>query len=130
MAYTPSLLIFPRLLSLSLLLLSALVRKLISEIDRDLYQFFESSECHDYLFCHRWLLLDFKREFTFQDSLRIFEVSSYLREWVKERNGYSSFTASSIFSLTDTFPFTLTVYGPWVQSNIFPNWAISSQFYI
>jgi hypothetical protein len=58
----------------------ALVKKLISEIDRDLYQFFESSECHDYLFCHRWLLLDFKREFAFQDSLRIFEVSSSFRE--------------------------------------------------
>lgn len=54
----------------------ALVKKLISEIDKDLYEFFESSECHDYLFCHRWLLLDFKREFPFQDSLRIFEVSS------------------------------------------------------
>jgi hypothetical protein len=52
----------------------ALVKKLISEIDEDLFQFFEASECHDYLFCHRWLLLDFKREFEFQDSLRIFEV--------------------------------------------------------
>ena len=52
----------------------ALVKKLIAEIDKDLYHFFESSECHDYLFCHRWLLLDFKREFPFQDSLRIFEV--------------------------------------------------------
>ena len=46
----------------------ALVKKLISEIDQDLYQFFERSECHDYLFCHRWLLLDFKREFNFEDS--------------------------------------------------------------
>ena len=55
-------------------LLIALVKKLISEIDEDLFQFFEASECHDYLFCHRWLLLDFKREFVFQDSLRIFEV--------------------------------------------------------
>ena len=55
-------------------LLTALVKKLISEIDEDLFQFFEASECHDYLFCHRWLLLDFKSEFVFQDSLRIFEV--------------------------------------------------------
>jgi len=58
----------------------ALVKNLIKEIDQGLYQFFERSECEDYLFCHRWLLLDFKREFQFQDSLRIFEVlgSHYL----------------------------------------------------
>ena len=31
----------------------------LCEIDRD---FFEASKCHDYLFCHCWLLLDFKRE--------------------------------------------------------------------
>ena len=43
-------------------LFSALVKKLISEIDKDLFQFFEASECRDYLFCHRWLLLNFKRE--------------------------------------------------------------------
>ena len=55
-------------------LLIALVKKLISEIDEDRFQFFEASECHDYLFCHRWLLLVFKREFVFQDSLRIFEA--------------------------------------------------------
>ena len=59
------------------LLLTALVKKLIHEVDEDLYQFFEESECHDYLFCHRWLLLDFKREFQFQDSLRIFEARTH-----------------------------------------------------
>ena len=40
-------------LSLSLSFSPALVKKLINEIDLKLYNFFESSECHDYLFCHR-----------------------------------------------------------------------------
>ena len=31
----------------------ALVKKLIYEIDLKLYNFFDSSECRDYLFCHR-----------------------------------------------------------------------------
>ena len=33
-----------------------LVKKLIKEIDSELYHFFESSECQDYLFCHRWYI--------------------------------------------------------------------------
>ncbi len=52
------------------------MKKLIGEMDTTLYDFFEGSECQDYLFCHRWLLLDFKREFSFDDSIRIFEVLS------------------------------------------------------
>lgn len=53
-----------------------MVKNLIMELDSKLYDFFESSECQDYLFCHRWLLLDFKREFPFEESIRIFEVLS------------------------------------------------------
>ena len=37
-----------------LLFLTALVKKLIEEIDQELFQFFEGSECKDYLFCHRY----------------------------------------------------------------------------
>ena len=33
---------------------TALVKKLIEEIDQELFQFFEGSECKDYLFCHRY----------------------------------------------------------------------------
>ena len=35
---------------------------------------------HDFVTCNRWLLLDFKREFPLEDSIRIFEVlcSHYL----------------------------------------------------
>ena len=36
------------------LFLTALVKKLIEEIDQELFQFFEGSECQDYLFCHRY----------------------------------------------------------------------------
>ena len=64
---------------------------LLKEMDEELYTFFQESECSDYLFCHRlstciiiiiiiiiirWLLLDFKREFSFSDSLRLLEVIS------------------------------------------------------
>lgn len=63
---------------------------LLNELDDELHRFFEISECSDYLFCHRynvssslthslfirWLLLDFKREFSFSDSLRLLEVLS------------------------------------------------------
>lgn len=57
-----------------------IVRELVQEMDPELYEFFEETECRDYLFCHRWLLLSFKREFEMEDSLRVFEVisSSYL----------------------------------------------------
>lgn len=54
----------------------SLVKGLLQEVDEELFRFFEISECRDYLFCHRWLLLDFKREFNFADSLRLLEVVS------------------------------------------------------
>ncbi|XP_011405709.2 PREDICTED: TBC1 domain family member 15-like [Amphimedon queenslandica] len=53
-----------------------LVPMLLKEMDEELHKFFQESECNDYLFCHRWLLLDFKREFSFSDSLRLLEVIS------------------------------------------------------
>ncbi|XP_064387949.1 TBC1 domain family member 17-like [Halichondria panicea] len=58
----------------------AFVKNLVREVDRELYGFFDKSDCRDYLFMHRWLLLDFKREFPFEEALRIFEVlnSQYL----------------------------------------------------
>ena len=46
----------PPSLSLSVPPLSlALVKMLIMEVDVKLYNFFESSECSDYLFCHRYV---------------------------------------------------------------------------
>lgn len=64
----------PDFLEQSMMKKVALVKSLIHEVDEALFDFFERSECKDYLFCHRWLLLDFKREFDLEDSLRMFEV--------------------------------------------------------
>ncbi|XP_052820705.1 TBC1 domain family member 15-like [Mya arenaria] len=53
-----------------------LVRKLLLEMDKPLLEHLENHELGDLLFCHRWLLLGFKREFSFLDSLRVFEILS------------------------------------------------------
>lgn len=52
------------------------VRKLLLEMDVELLEHLEKQEMGDLLFCHRWLLLGFKREFEFMDSLRVFEILS------------------------------------------------------
>ena len=36
------------------MLLVGIVRELVQEMDPELYEFFEETECRDYLFCHRW----------------------------------------------------------------------------
>ncbi|XP_064595953.1 TBC1 domain family member 15-like [Liolophura sinensis] len=53
-----------------------LVRKLLEQFDNSLISHLESHDLGDLLFCHRWLLLGFKREFNFDDSLRCFEILS------------------------------------------------------
>ncbi|XP_041364578.1 TBC1 domain family member 15-like [Gigantopelta aegis] len=53
-----------------------LVRMLLGEVDPALLQHFETYDLGNLYFCHRWLLLGFKREFTFDDSLRCFEILS------------------------------------------------------
>ncbi|XP_048249978.1 rab GTPase-activating protein 22-like isoform X2 [Haliotis rufescens] len=53
-----------------------LVRMLLSEVDPVLLRHFEVHELGNLFFCHRWLLLGFKREFSFMDSLRCFEILS------------------------------------------------------
>ncbi|KAK3599780.1 hypothetical protein CHS0354_037266 [Potamilus streckersoni] len=53
-----------------------LVRKLLQEMDPDLLDYLNHHNLADLLFCHRWLLLGFKREFDFMDSLRLFEILS------------------------------------------------------
>lgn len=34
-------------------ILVGIVRELVQEMDPELYEFFEETECRDYLFCHR-----------------------------------------------------------------------------
>ncbi|ESO90957.1 hypothetical protein LOTGIDRAFT_122298, partial [Lottia gigantea] len=53
-----------------------LVKMLLGEIDNSLLHHFECHDMGNLFFCHRWLLLGFKREFTFQDSLKCFEILS------------------------------------------------------
>ncbi|KAJ8313564.1 hypothetical protein KUTeg_008125 [Tegillarca granosa] len=53
-----------------------LVVMLLKEMDPSLLEHLEKQELGDLLFCHRWLLLGFKREFSFDDSLRCFEILS------------------------------------------------------
>nr|CAI5853565.1 unnamed protein product [Callosobruchus analis] len=42
--------------------------------DPEFYNYLRMHEADDLLFCYRWLLLEMKREFAFEDSLRMLEV--------------------------------------------------------
>ncbi|XP_055549256.1 uncharacterized protein LOC129732412 isoform X2 [Wyeomyia smithii] len=42
--------------------------------DSDFYAYLKMHQADDLLFCYRWLLLEMKREFAFDDSLRMLEV--------------------------------------------------------
>ncbi|GAB6020028.1 hypothetical protein CHUAL_002776 [Chamberlinius hualienensis] len=42
--------------------------------DPDFYEYLQSLGADDLLFCYRWLLLELKREFAFDDALRMLEV--------------------------------------------------------
>ncbi|GJQ67044.1 hypothetical protein Trydic_g8010 [Trypoxylus dichotomus] len=42
--------------------------------DPEFYTYLKSHQADDLLFCYRWLLLEMKREFAFDDSLRMLEV--------------------------------------------------------
>ncbi|XP_059149748.1 uncharacterized protein LOC131936713 isoform X6 [Physella acuta] len=53
-----------------------LVRMLLQEMDPALLAHLETLDLGNLFFCHRWLLLGFKREFNYNDSLRCFEILS------------------------------------------------------
>lgn len=42
--------------------------------DYEFYNYLKKHQADDLLFCYRWLLLEMKREFAFEDSLRMLEV--------------------------------------------------------
>ncbi|CAB3377490.1 Hypothetical predicted protein [Cloeon dipterum] len=42
--------------------------------DPDFYLYLQQQQAGDLLFCYRWLLLELKREFAFEDALRMLEV--------------------------------------------------------
>ena len=44
------------------------LRNLVQVMDPPLHAFLASKECLNYFFCYRWLLIHFKREFTFDEA--------------------------------------------------------------
>jgi len=52
-----------------------LVEQLLMKMDRELYDFLQSTDI-GLMFCHRWLLLNFKREFAYLEAIRLFEITS------------------------------------------------------
>lgn len=43
------------------------LRKLVQLLDPPMHAFMEAKSCLNYFFCYRWLLIHFKREFTFDE---------------------------------------------------------------
>ncbi|XP_062503198.1 TBC1 domain family member 15-like isoform X3 [Corticium candelabrum] len=54
----------------------ALIGKLLEEMDPELCSFLQSVDLGHLVFCHRWLILCFKREFKYNESLQLFEILS------------------------------------------------------
>ncbi|KAH8407545.1 hypothetical protein KR222_005225, partial [Zaprionus bogoriensis] len=46
----------------------------LSYYDPEFWEYLKSQQADDLLFCYRWLLLELKREFPFEDALRMLEV--------------------------------------------------------
>ena len=47
---------------------------LLQHRDPEFYMYLKKHDAHDMFFCYRWLLLEMKREFPFDDALRMLEV--------------------------------------------------------
>ncbi|CAM6103717.1 unnamed protein product [Calypogeia fissa] len=56
--------------------------KLVQLLDGPLHDYFKQADCLNYFFCFRWILIQFKREFDYDNVLRLWEVlwSHYLSE--------------------------------------------------
>ncbi|XP_044463087.1 TBC1 domain family member 17-like isoform X2 [Mangifera indica] len=56
--------------------------KLVELLDRPLHNYFKQNECLNYFFCFRWVLIQFKREFEYEKTMRLWEVlwTHYLSE--------------------------------------------------
>jgi len=50
------------------------LQQLISVMDPELYRHLEKTDSLNLFFCFRWILIHFKREFPFEDVLRLWEV--------------------------------------------------------
>ncbi|XP_058182118.1 uncharacterized protein LOC131300342 isoform X2 [Rhododendron vialii] len=56
--------------------------KLVELLDSPLHNHFTQNDCLNYFFCFRWVLIQFKREFEFDKTMRLWEVlwTHYLSE--------------------------------------------------
>lgn len=52
----------------------SLMSSLLKRLDPKLHNFLESRNLSDLIFCHKWLLLCFQREFDLNDGLRLLEI--------------------------------------------------------
>ncbi|KAJ1443915.1 Rab-GTPase-TBC domain [Sesbania bispinosa] len=48
--------------------------KLVELLDSPLHNYFKQRDCLNYFFCFRWILIQFKREFEFKKTMRLWEV--------------------------------------------------------
>ncbi|KAK2967335.1 hypothetical protein RJ640_017055 [Escallonia rubra] len=48
--------------------------KLVELLDVPLHNYFKQNDCLNYFFCFRWILIQFKREFEYERTLRLWEV--------------------------------------------------------
>ncbi|EOY31140.1 RabGAP/TBC domain-containing protein isoform 2 [Theobroma cacao] len=56
--------------------------KLVELLDIPLHNYFKQNDCLNYFFCFRWILIQFKREFEYEKTMRLWEVlwTHYLSE--------------------------------------------------
>ncbi|KAL5697933.1 hypothetical protein ACHQM5_029032 [Ranunculus cassubicifolius] len=56
--------------------------KLVELLDSPLHNYFLKNDCLNYFFCFRWVLIQFKREFDYEQMMRLWEVlwTHYLSE--------------------------------------------------
>ncbi|KAG6739986.1 hypothetical protein POTOM_057618 [Populus tomentosa] len=56
--------------------------KLVELLDSPLHNYFKQNDCLNYFFCFRWVLIQFKREFEYKRTMRLWEVlwTHYLSE--------------------------------------------------
>ncbi|XP_073262342.1 uncharacterized protein [Populus alba] len=56
--------------------------KLVELLDSPLHNYFKQNDCLNYFFCFRWVLIQFKREFEYKKTMRLWEVlwTHYLSE--------------------------------------------------
>ncbi|GMH04544.1 hypothetical protein Nepgr_006384 [Nepenthes gracilis] len=56
--------------------------KLVEILDGPLHNYFKQNDCLNYFFCFRWILIQFKRELKYEETMRLWEVlwTHYLSE--------------------------------------------------